>query len=520
MSEPFSIVKPTGFSVASCGYCGSENSTHVFGAFAYRLASQDYQDLLDRGWRRFGLYLYKPNVRDSCCKQYTIRLDASKFAPSKGQRRVMGRVIRYIRHQYVPLKISRESITREDTVALEDDGLAAETASDTQRSTRQKSTSPSLGKNESVPTDFLQAIRSSDSDTETGVSVEGWRQFKVKLEPATYSQEKFDLFCEYQKGIHGVAPSMITRESFDKSVTLTPLSIESPKNKLEKRDFQGYGTYHYCFYLDGKLVALAVLDILPRCVSSDYFFYDPTLSSLSLGKYSTLREIALIQELKTIPGYEDIEYYTMGHYVHSASKTHYKAMYHPSYLMDPESFTWTPFERCIYLLQSRQYFSLSLCDLFHPRVKGLMITVTAEKKNREKVLAQASQRRSSSSSESMDVDETDINTLDVKGLSDTGASSSDEDGTKRKRRPHESSPGENTRTGKRPSLTPLPPPGMMDPALVTDKDLSQLVVFQDNKALMLTDTDMFRNDKNVSKLMRDYYAAFGPALAPRMLIYP
>jgi len=117
-----------------------------------------------------------------------------------------------------------------------------------------------------------------------------------------------------------------------------------------------------------------------------------------------------------------------------------------------------------------------------------MITVTAEKKNRDKVLAQASQRRPSSSSESMDVDETDLETLEVKALSDNGASSSDEDGSKRKRRPQESSPGENARTGKRPSLTPLPPPGMMDPASVTDKDLSQLVVFQDNKALMLTVT--------------------------------
>lgn len=115
-----------------------------------------------------------------------------------------------------------------------------------------------------------------------------------------------------------------------------------------------------------------------------------------------------------------------------------------------------------------------------------MITVTAEKKNRDKALAQASQRRSSSSSESMDVDDTDIDTLEIKGLSDTGASSSDEDGSKRKRRPQESSPSENVRTGKRPSLTPLPPPGMMDPASVTDKDLSQLVVFQDNKALMFT----------------------------------
>jgi arginine-tRNA-protein transferase len=43
---------------------------------------------------------------------------------------------------------------------------------------------------------------------------------------------------------------------------------------------------------------VAVLDVLPNCVSSVYFMYDPTYSYLSLGKYSALREIALTQELE------------------------------------------------------------------------------------------------------------------------------------------------------------------------------------------------------------------------------
>lgn len=91
----------------------------------------------------------------------------------------MGRISRYIRHQYIPLKISRESIAREDTMVLEDEVLGTETTSDSQRPTRQKSISPSFGKNEGMPTDFLQAIRSSDTDIETAAPVDGWRQFKV-----------------------------------------------------------------------------------------------------------------------------------------------------------------------------------------------------------------------------------------------------------------------------------------------------------------------------------------------------
>lgn len=41
--------------------------------------------------------------------------------------------------------------------------------------------------------------------------------------------------------------------------------------------------------MTGKLIAVGVIDILPRCVSSVYLFYDPDYSFLSLGVYSALR---------------------------------------------------------------------------------------------------------------------------------------------------------------------------------------------------------------------------------------
>lgn len=51
----------------------------------------------------------------------------------------------------------------------------------------------------------------------------------------------------------------------------------------------GYGSFHQQYWLDDKLIAVAVIDILPSCVSSVYFFYDPDYSFLSLGTYSSLR---------------------------------------------------------------------------------------------------------------------------------------------------------------------------------------------------------------------------------------
>ncbi|KAF8954787.1 Arginyl-tRNA--protein transferase 1 [Entomortierella lignicola] len=463
---------------------------------------------------RFGLYLYKPNLRD--------RHNSSEFTPSKGQRRTIARLNRFIKNQYVPLKISRDSIIREDSSTPEEHSPSPEPSNNSAHTVRRKSVSPPLGKSESMQADFIQNIHAADLEkAEPGSD---WKQFKVILEPATFSQEKFDLYCQYQKEIHHVPSSLLSRESFDSSVTRTPLSTEIITSDYEGLGIVGYGTYHQCYYVDNKLIAVSVLDILPQCVSSGYFYYDPSLSSLSLGRYSTLREIALVQEIKTIPGMESMEYYTMGHYVSSAPKTHYKATYHPSYLLDPETYGWVPFEKCVHILQSKQYHSFSDLELFHPRVKGLLITMVAEQKAREKIMGSSSKAvEEQTDTYSM---ETDTPMTNASGIQEHRESGSDEEGCKRKR-PQDGSPApsEYMRSGKRPSLTPppmsslLPPPGMMDPNNVTDQDLSQLVIFQREKAMMLTDSETFKSDKNVSQAMREYFAAVGPTLAPKMLIF-
>jgi len=53
-----------------------------------------FTELLDRGWRRSGCYIYKPEMETTCCPAYTIRLRAKDFIPSKEQRRVSRRMQR------------------------------------------------------------------------------------------------------------------------------------------------------------------------------------------------------------------------------------------------------------------------------------------------------------------------------------------------------------------------------------------------------------------------------------------
>ena len=52
------------------------------------------QELLNRGWRRSGCWLYKPDLRETCCPPYTIRLDVHRFQPSKVRKDGYGHSLR------------------------------------------------------------------------------------------------------------------------------------------------------------------------------------------------------------------------------------------------------------------------------------------------------------------------------------------------------------------------------------------------------------------------------------------
>jgi len=75
---------------------------------------------------------------------------------------------------------------------------------------------------------------------------------------------RYALFDNYQKTIH---KDQCTSESGFKRFLCSGLgqraTIEDGKQKL-------MGSYHQCYRLDGKLIAMGVLDLLPKCVSSVY----------------------------------------------------------------------------------------------------------------------------------------------------------------------------------------------------------------------------------------------------------
>lgn len=175
-------------------------------------------------------------------------------------------------------------------------------------------------------------------------------RFEVTLEPADFTREKYDLFHNYQQNVHKERPSEISESGFKRFLCDSPL-------RKTTRDVDGtpqlLGSYHQCYRLDGRLIAMGVLDLLPHCVSGVYFLYHSDFEQWHFGKLSAIREAALALK----GGYQ---YYYMGYYIHSCTKMRYKGDYSPQYVLDPESYEWNPLEGELRsLLDKRSYVSLS-----------------------------------------------------------------------------------------------------------------------------------------------------------------
>ena len=106
----------------------------------------------------------------------------------------------------------------------------------------------------------------------------------------------------------------------------------------------GFGSFHQQYRVDGRLIAVGVVDVLPRCLSSKYLFWDPDYARLSLGKLSALKEIEWTQrqEREHCPS---LQSYYMGYYIHTCPKMTYKAAYAPSDLLCPLRYMYGARER-------------------------------------------------------------------------------------------------------------------------------------------------------------------------------
>ena len=84
-----------------------------------------------------------------------------------------------------------------------------------------------------------------------------------------------------------------------------------------------------CFYefrLDGRLLALAVTDVLPNGLSAVYTFYDPSEERRSLGRFAILWQVGEVSRL-------GLQALYLGYWIKNCRKMNYKTEYRPIELL-------------------------------------------------------------------------------------------------------------------------------------------------------------------------------------------
>jgi arginyl-tRNA--protein-N-Asp/Glu arginylyltransferase len=195
---------------------------------------------------------------------------------------------------------------------------------------------------------------SGEKDSKMEESNEGKEKHKLTIEivEPKLTKESFALYKKYQMNVHKDKEEKLNEDSYKNFLVNSPLYFEKIKTKINMdedfpiegiskvsfSDFSGYGSYHVQYRLDGKLVMVAVIDILPKCISSVYVYYDPDYEFLSLGVYSAIAEIFYAKLIsKVLP---DLHYYYLGFYIHNIQKMKYKAQYEPSELLCPLTYKY------------------------------------------------------------------------------------------------------------------------------------------------------------------------------------
>ncbi|XP_010773045.1 arginyl-tRNA--protein transferase 1 [Notothenia coriiceps] len=369
-----------------CGYCKNDEGNFSHGMWSHTMTVQDYQDLIDRGWRRSGKYVYKPTLNKTCCPQYTIRCHATKFQPSKSHKKVLKKISKFISKGEMPKDqdngepmdaVCDQAGPREPSKACHSDvkcaaikdiqkelpecpaitegqkevvdaAPAAPAVSETSRKDRASvsddrktatATKPGIGADPARPpcrkakdlrkerrlqknqirqnVDGVPSIVSPPPPTAAqtkpledfineSLPDNSSHCLEVRLvranPPSPQFKASFDasyqVYKLYQMAIHKDPPDKPSESQFRRFLCDSPLEAEHSPDGPE----EGYGSFHQQYWLDDRIVAVGVIDILPTCVSSVYLYYHPDFASLSLGSYSALRLVSHASQISdTVP---------------------------------------------------------------------------------------------------------------------------------------------------------------------------------------------------------------------------
>ena len=145
------------------------------------------------------------------------------------------------------------------------------------------------------------------------------RDLEVSFEMPSSSDEIYHLYASYINQRHSdgdmYPPSL---EQFESFLCQGPAASN---------------TRFICFRLEQKLLAVAVVDMLPKGLSAIYTFFHPSYEVRSLGRLAVLWQIRWAQS-------QAMDFVYLGYWIKECQKMAYKAEYRPLQVF--ENLDWQP----------------------------------------------------------------------------------------------------------------------------------------------------------------------------------
>lgn len=140
---------------------------------------------------------------------------------------------------------------------------------------------------------------------------------KIKIGKPRYSEEKFKLYLEHKDRFNTLHDDVEDDQNFRLSFYVpTPFGIE------------------FEYYLDNKLIGVALGDVTSKSFSAIYTFYKAPDSRMPLGTFSVLKQMEYSRE-------QCIKYFYLGYYIIANQSLRYKANFRPNEIYIEHE--WRPF---------------------------------------------------------------------------------------------------------------------------------------------------------------------------------
>lgn len=361
-----------------------------------------FQTLMVRGWWRTGNVIFKPQVESVCCPSYAIRMSAADYQLSKAHRKVLNKWKNFLLHgdpqwenrkstpfsPHEGIELPDKTLNGLGTAALLMDAKTEQTPSQpTVSSSPQKTknlkkvrkgTGPDPNRppcrkakevraerhkerkgkqNQSdmrkkagdvVKKTLLEVLEEHENEIQAGNPKHNLEIKVLSRDDAEVSatlRQFFDLYNRFQDAVHPGKSKFKTPADLRWGFINSPLEPQEEPRPL--------GTYHMKYYLDGELIMLSLIDILPEYLVSIYFIYDPDIRFLQPGIYTCIQEIALIQRLQL--HFPELKYYNLGYYNDFSPKINYKRQFKPTEILCPVTHTYVPLEQVVPLLKEYRF---------------------------------------------------------------------------------------------------------------------------------------------------------------------